>query len=183
MSQYSGEPASMRRAVSKTRPSAHSTGYGAQTNASVSASPNAATAAIAGPTNDGMDRSGVPEAARLSTIDDHVRIFIRHGKGEGEGQIRTLPSPCSRLPGPTSHPVRPRPGSATPAEQAAQGENEAYGQTCLAAVSAAIAATRAHRPASGCLLLHRASARARWAAGSRKAGHADLSNTMRYVHL
>src|SRR5712692_696941 len=79
MSQYSGEPASMRRAVSKTRPSAHSTGYGAQTNASVSASPNAATAAIAGPTNDGMDRSGVPEAARLYTIDDHVRIFIRHG--------------------------------------------------------------------------------------------------------
>jgi len=31
-----------------------------------------------------MDRSGVPEAARLSTIDDHVRIFI----GEADAPAR-----------------------------------------------------------------------------------------------
>ena len=62
-----------------------------------------------------------------------ARRLVDGVEEEEEGQIGPLPSPFPRLPGPTSRPVRPRPGSATPPCR----EKKAYAQTCLAAVSAA----------------------------------------------
>src|SRR5438445_11171109 len=56
-----------------------------------------------------------------------ARRLVDGVEEEEEGQIGPLPSPSPRLPGPTSRPVRPRPGSATPPCR----EKKAYAQTCL----------------------------------------------------